>query len=111
MKTEDILNRYADGVRAHTMATEEGNHKIANRKYNEIENCVQTLKRTGKIEELAPFLSSSDDGLRLWTATYFLTINEDKALEILNELANSQQFLSVEAKWTLREWQNGNLKP
>lgn len=111
MKTEDVLNLYVNGVRTHTKATEKGDHKTANRQYEEIESCVQILRKTGKIEELAPYLTCSDDGLRLWTATYFLPIYEKKALATLKELAESQRFLSVEAKWTIREWKNGNLKP
>ena len=62
------------------------------------------------MDKLKELLNSEYNYVRLWTATYLLSIDEQKAKVVLQQLAGMSNFLGLTADTTLKEWEKGNLK-
>lgn len=90
-------------------ATEKGDYKTGNKSYNNIIKATNFLKHENAICSLEKYLSSPFVGVRLWTACYWLSVNEIEGIMILEEIANNSGIHALTAKTTLDEWKKGNL--
>ena len=107
-----IIQEYARLSDLYGDAIETGNHKKANKAYDELMAVYQQIKAQGALnsEAFHELLSAPSMGTRLWAATYYLAISyeeSEKVLTALGEVSNS--LLAVSAKMTLDEWKKGNL--
>lgn len=107
---EDALRLYEEMAEAHAKATEEGDYKVANNCYKGIICAIDFLNKNDCIRSLESFLDHSAVGVRLWTATHLLSINEAKCLKVLSKISDTVGIHSLTAKTTIREWKNGNLR-
>lgn len=113
MKIKDIktaLEIFEEACIKHSKATEQGDYKTANKYYTEIINSVGYLKSVSEISNLRDFLCSPFVGVRLWAASYWLAVNEQEGIMVLEEIVKSPGIHSLTAETTLSEWKKGNLK-
>ena len=107
-----IIQEYARLSDLYGDAIETGNHKKANKAYDELMAVYQQIKAQGALisDAFHELLSAPSMGTRLWAATHYLAISyeeSEKVLTALGEVSNS--LLAVSAKTTLDEWKKGNL--
>ncbi|MBD1432699.1 DUF2019 domain-containing protein [Sphingobacterium sp. DN00404] len=113
MKIKDIetaLEIFEEACIKHSEATEQGDYKTANKYYAKIIKAATFLKSENAISNLKDYLSSSFVGIRLWAACYWLAVNEQEGIEVLEEIVKSTGIHSLTAETTLSEWKKGNLK-
>lgn len=87
-----------------------GNSKKANYYYDKNQNIVQYLRNVKYLDALSIFYDHPNMAVRSWAACFLLPLHEKKSLSILKEIANMNIFGSLDAKITIQEWKNGNLK-
>jgi len=58
---------------------------------------------------ISKLLDHENGNVRNWTAMFWLSVNEEQALKVLEDMANSKTFYAMEAKYCIIEWKNGNL--
>ena len=112
-KIKDIVAAKALFVEAaikHAEATKEADYKTGNKNFLKKIAAVSYLKEHNSIHELLQYLNHNDVGVRLAAATYLLPQYEEKGIKVLEEIAKIAGPPSFDAKMTLREWRNGNLK-
>jgi HEAT repeat protein len=68
------------------------------------------LKKTDQIALLIQLLGDTNLSVRIWAAAYLLPINEERALEVLNEASKDNGIIAFNAKITIDEWKKGHLK-
>lgn len=113
MKKIDIkkaLDLFEKACIKHSEATEQGDHTTGNKYYITITKMAAFLKSENAISDLNDFLSSPFVGVRLWAASYWLAVNEQQGIKVLEEIINSSGIHSLTAEMTLKEWKKGNLK-
>ncbi len=90
-------------------ATESGDYKTGNKYYNEIRKAVDFIKSINAINELEPFLSHGSVGVRMWSACYYLPVDESIGLKVLEDIVKDSSIHSLTAETTISEWKKGNL--
>jgi hypothetical protein len=109
-KIEKALKTFEEEAKKHAECTEKGNYKSGNICYSKIVKSVSVLRNENLVSKLSIFLNSSSIGVRLWSATFLLPINEKDSLRVLEEITKNLDIHSSTAKYTLSEWRLGNLK-
>ncbi|UYZ64501.1 hypothetical protein [Hymenobacter weizhouensis] len=103
------VEAFCQAATTHAEATNSGEYKTANRAYANLVAALKCLEAHESTHLLRPLLHSAMIGPKLWSATYFLSRGETKAVDILNQLATRKDILGFSAQMTLREWQAGRL--
>lgn len=109
---ENLILEYARLSDLYGDAIETGNHKKANKAYDELMAVYQQIKAQGALTSDAfhELLSAPSMGTRLWAATHYLAISYEESEKVLTSLGEvSNCLLAVSAKTTLEEWKKGNL--
>lgn len=106
----EVIKGFEESAVQHTLATDIGDYKVANKNYKSMVKAVDYLKNWKSLNILTPLLKHSNLGVRLWSATFLLSVNEDCAIQTLQELSHGNGITSFNAQITLREWQAGRLK-
>jgi HEAT repeat protein len=112
-KIKDIataIEIFKEAAKIHGEATETGDYKLGNKNYHLIFKIVTYLKETDQVALLIQLLGDTNLSVRIWAATYLLPINEERALEVLNEAAKNKGIIAFNAKITIDEWKRGHLK-
>lgn len=84
MKIKDIktaLEIFEDACIKHAEATETGDYKTGNKYYAKIVKVAAFLKSENAMYSLKDYLASTNIGVRLWAAFYWLAIDEKKRLK------------------------------
>jgi hypothetical protein len=111
-KLNTILELFVSACVKHTAATEKGDSRAANISYGQIVQAAGYLKKEGQLEALQTFFSHENPGLRIWAATYTLSVLEEEALKVLETIAQKDiPHHSFTAKTILKEWDKQNLAP
>ena len=108
--TETALSLFEEAATKHAEATEKGDYKVANKKYDIIVKSVTFLKERNEVERLLDFLTHSSVGVRMAAATYLLPIHEKDAVKILLEISKGPGIHALTAETTISEWRKGNLR-
>jgi len=109
---ENLILEYARLSDLYGDAIETGNHKKANKAYDELMAVYQQIKAQGALnsEAFHELLSAPSMGTRLWAATHYLAISSEEAEKVLSALGEvPNSLLAVSAKITLEEWKKGDL--
>lgn len=109
---ENLILEYARLSDLYGDAIETGNHKKANKAYDELMAVYQQIKAQGALtsEDFHELLFAPSMGTRLWAATHYLAISSEEAEKVLSALGEvPNSLLAVSAKITLEEWGKGNL--
>lgn len=107
---DSALSVFEDAAAKHAEATEQGDYRKANKCYKSITEAVNYLKEHNALLQLEVFLRHASVGVRLWSASYLLSIRENDAIRVLEEISTLPGIHSLDAKTTLSEWKKGNLK-
>ena len=95
----------------HGLAIEEGDSKVANNAYEVIHKSYIAFKESNSLKELGVLLDHESPFVQLWTARYLLETCTEKSEKVLVELSMLKETsVSFDAKMTLLEWKEGNLK-
>ena len=109
---ENLILEYARLSDLYGDAIETGNHKKANKAYDELMAVYQQIKAQGALtsEDFHELLFAPSMGTRLWAATHYLAISSEEAEKVLSALGEvPNSLLAVSAKITLEEWEKGDL--
>jgi len=108
----ELLTAYKTAASFHMKAVKSGDFEAGNRQYKIIENCYRELRSRGEESQkkLLGLLDSSDDGVRVWSASHALEFSPDIAQDVLQELELKNDLIGLTAHYTLKEWQKGSLK-
>lgn len=112
LDTEALVQKYALHAASHRRATEDGDHRSANREHDRLAAVYREIRGRGTVaqEALLPLLTHSDASVRVWAAAHSLEFRPGVAEATLIELAESAGGLArVSAESTLREWRAGRL--
>jgi hypothetical protein len=110
-KLDTILELFASACVKHTAATEQGDSRAANKSYGQIVKAAGCLKKEDQLAALQAFFPHENPGLRIWAATYTLSVLEEEALKVLETIAQqSIPHHSFTAKTILKEWDKQNLQ-
>lgn len=109
--TATWLQEYRDGIigaAKYAMTDPKRNNECADR----ARLCMKQLRETEEGKEGIISLMSDDDfDVRLWAASDSLQWVPDQAKRVLEEIrdGDTNGLAAFEAKWTLREYEDGNL--
>jgi hypothetical protein len=83
-----------------------------NRLYKKNFKNFKTLKGLGSkgISELEKLLEHPNDYVKYCSATHLLSVKEEKAKEVLNQLVSKPQLFGFSVEMLISEWDEGNLK-
>ncbi len=88
------------------------NSRKTNRLYDISFERFNNLKSIGEkgIIELEKLLEHPNEYVKYCSATHLLSVKEEKAKTVLNQLTNKPQTFGFSVKMLLREWDKGNLR-
>lgn len=109
--TDVAIEIFIEAAIKHAESTSNGNYKVANKNYDKIIKAIAFLKQSDKLYTLNDLLEHPSVGVRIWASTYLLSLNEERALMILENIVNEERGIhSLIAQTTLNEWGKGTLK-
>lgn len=106
--TDEALIEFEEAAQVHDEANRSGNYKKGNKANDRIRKALKYLWHNDRFA-LSPFLSHKNTNVKLWAAMFWLEINSEHAMRILDTLASSGALYSTEAKYCISEWKAGNL--
>lgn len=104
-----ILREEATNHGIHAYSLEKDSTKKANRAADAINKTYKSIKEMGRLDKLKPLLNDESPHVRLWVAGFLLDIYPEEAERVLIELGKIQH-IGFDARITLSEWKEGNLK-
>jgi hypothetical protein len=104
------VDEYANWAALHGVATLRLDVDGTHRAYDEILQRYRALRGAEALEVLRPLLSHPDAAVRAWSATHFLNVDADAAVQTLREVAKGTDLIAFAARTTLEEWQLGRLQ-
>ena len=106
---EALEKFYAASVRYTELEGKE-NHKESNKNVSIIHKSAGFLKKNNKLINLKPILNDSNLGVASWAALYYLTVDEELAIQRLKEIIDAKvKFVSLSAEYILKQWEDGSL--
>ena len=112
-KLKDLVDLYRRKAEEHAKATDEGNHRAANKAADKLIAIFRELRSRGPEAQAAllPLLEDDAAGIRLWAASHALEFAPTKGEIILEEISSGPPgFTRITASTALREWREGRLK-
>ncbi len=108
----DLVAAYAEAARAHGSATDDGDHKKANKAHDQIASIYSELRRRGLEAQraLLPLLFDPHPWVRSWSASHALDFGAAEGAAVLERLAGVKGAVAISAHYTLEAWRNGTLK-
>ena len=108
---DEALKLFEESSIKHSEASEAGEYKKCNKNHDIIIACILYLYDSQQLKLLEPFLEHPHVGVRLWAAFVLLSIEREKAEEVLRDIQNGPYgILRGNALYTLKELEKGNLK-
>lgn len=107
-----LAKQYMEAALKHGAATDEGDHKAANRAFKELVKATKALRNLPDRGEqiLIGMLGQENPYVVCASATHLLPINSDLALKALGKIATANKGLcSMNAQMVIREWEAGRL--
>lgn len=88
-----------------------GKSSKANYHYEKIREIIGFLKREKALPDLSIFLKHPNPYVTSGAAVNLLPWDEKTSLEVLKSIKNNERgIVSIEAEYSIKEWENGNLK-
>ena len=108
---EDLISDYRDAAIMHGDGIMSGDSKKANQAFDSLQDVLNKLTEIGEDQALLELLSDENVWVQLWAAAHSLETDEHNAKMKLQSLANAGiPIASMDARYTLQEWDNGSLK-
>ena len=110
MTLEKIKEEFVDKSSRHLEATLEGDSKTGNKLHSKLMKLYEKIKRQDNLQVFLELLKHPNEGVRLWAATFSLTVNTQLAIECLKDLTKLDTITALTAETTLKVWQEGELE-
>ena len=108
MDSEKVLANYVDAIIANKQALSNADPKTANKHYRMLVKSLHQLEAVGKRREaLLRLLSHDIPDVRGVAAAHLIDIEPERAVHVLEELAQSGGVVGFEAKMVLKLWRDG----
>jgi len=106
-----IVAAYRRHALGHAAAAWDGDTHGADRHHRRIVEALLALRDHGADGEraLLDLLEDEDFAIRGWAATHALKLDERRAIQILEEVANDPRLVGIEAQAVLEEWRAGRI--
>lgn len=106
----DTIQKFIELAIIDAQNTEGGNSKKQNKNFDLIQELYEKLKATDNVKILIPLLEHEERYVRLWAATFLLPVDTENSIRVLESLMEEKGFISITAKYTLKEWNRGRLQ-
>ena len=108
---QTLVAAYRAAAVANGRATEESDHRTANRQHDIVAAIYRELRKRGDSaqRELLALLDDINPHVRAWAAAHALEFAPDRGEPVLRRLANGAGVVGLNAEMTLREWTKGSL--
>ena len=112
MTSDDLERELAVFASSHEKAAESGDWKAANKAHDQI---VSILRKMRSLDDaglavLRRLTGHQEAGVRSWSATYLLPLDEELATAILGDLLSGPTLTALSARIVLKQWRDGKLK-
>jgi|26BtaG_2_1085354.scaffolds.fasta_scaffold07040_4 hypothetical protein len=108
---KDALEKFYTASIRYTELEGKENHKELNKNVSIIHKAAGFLKKNNKLINLKPILNDPNLGVASWAALYYLTIDEELAVQRLKEIIDAKiKFVSLSAEYILKQWEDGSLE-
>jgi len=107
MNSNQLVNRFIEAIlerEAH-----EGNPIKANKLFKEIHSIFKELRKLGALDKLEPLLEHENVAVVNFASKYYLLVDEAKALERLERLAQLDGIDGFAAENLISRWKKGEL--
>ena len=84
------------------------NHRKSNKIEDEIHGIFKTLREKGALSELEPLLNHENITIANYAATYYLVVDENKAIDALKAFASRVEDPFV-INHTIEQWKKGEI--
>lgn len=104
-----LVAAFAAASRAHFTATDDGDHKAANREADRVHQAFLQLRELGPAarEALLRVALESNDAAAVMAAVYSLKYDADRALPILARASRDRGILGFQASQAIKRWKAG----
>ncbi|MBQ3300600.1 MAG: DUF2019 domain-containing protein [Eggerthellaceae bacterium] len=112
MNDEELVKRYVDAARQHGKAmTRPIDSDRANQMSDIICERLKVMRQRPDRERtlLEPLLDNKDASVRCWAATHFLSLDESRAVAVLEFISRMKGVIGFTAEMVLQEWRIGRL--
>lgn len=107
---EKAIEIIIDSASKHSLASEIGDYRLANKNFDLIRKAVHYLRENNRVDRLEELLDYEDINVRLAVASYFLAHNRAKAISVLENIISLEiPHKSFEAELVLEEFKKGNI--
>lgn len=107
---KDALELFEKAAIKQSEAIDKGNSKVANYNYDIMVEVAKFLRANKSLKELSVFYEHPNISVRSFAAAYLLPIDEENSIRVLDEIVKMKVLGSFDAKMTIQEWKNGNLR-
>ncbi|NJK95802.1 MAG: DUF2019 domain-containing protein [Bacteroidales bacterium] len=108
---DTLKNIFIEDAISHGNAILIGENKKANKMHKKLMAYYEMNKKDSAISQLyLENLTHPNESVRIWSATFLLKTNPNKAVETLTELSQSSSIFGLSAKSILIMWNNGQLE-
>ncbi len=107
-----LVTMYREAALRHGAATEQGDQRRANRHHDEIACIYRELRSRGDQARsaLLPLLDDIEEHVRAWAGAHALEFAPERAVKMLQRLAQRPGLVGFNAAMILQEWQSGSLR-
>jgi hypothetical protein len=89
------------------VALNEGNHKKANKLYNQINKILEDIRNSNETNQaLDSLLFDNDEGVAFWSATAILEIDKEKALDALRKISLNDTLTGLSAQMVIKKYES-----
>lgn len=104
-----LINEVKDLCVEHGRVLDEGDSVSANNLHKKISNIFNEIIANGLVSELMELLKNDDENVKLWAASYLLSIEEKLAISVLSQVEKSDRLIGLEATIIKDMWNKGML--
>ena len=110
MDTARIVRCYVKAIMLSRQALERADSRTRNRQYRIIVDCLRQLDMTGRrYEALRGLLTHESPDVRATAAAHLMKIDPDKALPVLEKVAEEKGVAGFDAMMVLKLWRQEEL--
>ena len=108
-RIEALKQQYIHYAQTHRQGIKKGDHRIANKAYDQLVGSYRELRALGKggTDVLKELMDHEDDSVRAWAATHSLRTDTSKAVQTLKDVAKGPGMTAFSARMVLEEWEKG----
>lgn len=105
-----LIKKYVDATIIHSVESNGGDHRVANKNYEIAVNCLCEIKNLDEWKNVfVNLLDHENTSVRVSAACYLLPYKTQLAIKTLKNCRSAPNGVGFTAKMILQEWESGNL--